>query len=219
MSCYSTNLIIWWWYKRAAPFFAPSGMTGLPVVADCLTNPIRWNKLFVQDVFSRSSTFRFLSSLIAIRACAIAIATTVFTMPPFFRIACWYFMTFSTISDLNRSGLTRLILWNLWGLVYTFFRWSRTVLSPTEYFCASREFPCMKAYLPIFSISSLVNVTYFLFWGCLRLKLKQFETSQQPPQCCPLISQLQKSKPVYNGPSIVIRLLTFVHLLQFFHIP
>ena len=38
MSCYSTN-------------FALSGMTGLPVVPDSLTNPIRWNKLFVQDFF------------------------------------------------------------------------------------------------------------------------------------------------------------------------
>ena len=88
MSCSSTNLMIWWWYKRSASFFAPSGMTGLLVVADRLRNPIRWNKLFGQDVFSRSSTFRFLSSHFAIRACAIATATTVFTTSPFLRITC-----------------------------------------------------------------------------------------------------------------------------------
>ena len=161
-----TNLMIWWWYKKPVSFFAPSGMTGFLVVVDRLRNPIRWNKFFVVDVFSRSSTFRFLSSLFAIRACAIAIATTVFATPPFFRKACRYFMTFSSIFD------PRLTFAELVKPRSYFFRWSQTVLSSTEYFRAAREFPWIKAYLPIFSISSLVNVTNFLFFGMFEIEVE-----------------------------------------------
>ena len=212
--------MIWWWYKRLVYFFAPSGITGLPVVADRLTNPIRWNKLFAQDVFSRSTTFRFLSSLFAIRACVIAIATTVFTTPPFFGIACRYFMTFSSISDPNRSGLPRLTFVKLVRPCSYFFRWSWTVLSPSEYFRAAREFLWIEAYLSIISISSLVDLTYFLFFlGRLRLKLRQLQIPQSHPNfvlwylSCGSRTCKTRWKVVQTEASFLLHIKEFAHLM------
>ena len=74
-------------------------------------------------------------------------------------------MTFSLISDPNRSGLTRLTFVELVRPYSYFFWWSWTVVSPTEYFRPLQEFSWIETYLTIFSISSLINVTYFLFWG------------------------------------------------------
>ena len=171
MSCSSANLMIWWWYKRPASFFAPSGMTDLPVVADRLTNPIRWNELFVQDVFPRSITFRFLSSLFAIRACAISNfhnRSTIFTTAPFFRIACRYFMTFSWISDPNGNVLPRLTFVELVRPYSYFFRWSRTVLPPIQCFANIYYF-----------FSRKYNI--FLFFGMFEIEVETISPNSTAP--------------------------------------
>ena len=83
---------------------ALSAIFGLLVVAARLTNPIRRKRLLAHSVFSKSIRLGCSSLLCLIKAFAVAMATTVFTIPPFFSNICKYSCTFLSISLPRRKG-------------------------------------------------------------------------------------------------------------------
>ena len=102
----STCSAIWCWNINLASFFASSGISGFDVVHVRFLNPMRLKRLFAQDVDSKSIHFKCSSWLLTISDFAVAIATTVFTTPPFLLTTCRKVWTFgSKVPDM--SGLPR----------------------------------------------------------------------------------------------------------------
>ena len=81
----STKSMSQWRKRISASFFAPSGMFGLPVVAAIFTKSSLLKRLFAQDEFSKSSSFKCSRLLLSIKAFAVATTTTFLTISPFFR--------------------------------------------------------------------------------------------------------------------------------------
>ena len=123
----------------------PFVISGLAVVAASFTNPIRRNKLFVQEDFAKSMFERYSSSLFLIKAFAVAMATTVLTTPPFFLIANKTFLIFSS-KALNLSGRPR------------FFH--------TIFLAGDREFPLAFSFLLYLSRKVLTELSLRLrYWS------------------------------------------------------
>ena len=87
-------------------FLAPSGVSGLEVIAAFFMKPIRQKIIFAQKHLSRTINFRFSLSLFSIRTLVVAIANTVITRTPFLRKANKNVLIFSP-RCANMSGLPR----------------------------------------------------------------------------------------------------------------
>ena len=109
--------------QGTASFFARSGIWSFTVIFARLTKPILQNRLFVHDEFSSSRTFRCSVSLLAMRAFAVAMATTELTTPRFL-ITIWRkLQTFSsTVSKVR--GLPRFKVPIYLSTFGPFFSWS-----------------------------------------------------------------------------------------------
>ena len=81
----STKSTIWWKKRILASFFCAFWNVWSPCCSCPFykTHPLK--RLFVQDEFSKSRSFKCSRLLLSIKAFAVATATTLLTIPPFFR--------------------------------------------------------------------------------------------------------------------------------------
>ena len=101
--------IILWWKRKPAFLMALSGIFGLPVVAARLTNLILQKRLLAHSIFSKSIHLRCSYLLCSVKVFAVAMATTLFTMPPFFRNTFLLHFLINFINKKQRS--TDFSLW------------------------------------------------------------------------------------------------------------